>query len=692
MAEHYIESLEIGNLFLPGTLSVDNIQEYTLDNGVNINSNAFINGNLTVNGTTTSINTTNTQIKDRHLYLNSGYTTPISVTSGLVSNYLPTGVSDTLTSLTTNTIITTGSDTFSPGDIIEIAGTNSDGIYEVLSHVGTTLTIDETPSNDFVQDSLIAETVNATITGVTVSVIRTGTDGVWEVGSGSNGAIGFTDIGGGSVSSLQSSYNNGSGIILTGANGSVNITDNAVPVGTLFDVRDNTPASVFTVSPGNVNVTGTMTATTVVTDLINNQTGNEVAVDANLIPQNTDQYEIGSESNAWLGTWFFDGAGKAITNGSVGFMYFTSSADELFLDTANDTYSIIMSPDQNPNTGDLLIGDAGTQKFNTLNIGSPDTILSSNGNVPIWKTPNYIAFVFNTSPVGAINIPSGVNYIRVTMWGGGGGGAHDSEGGISPFWGGGGGGGSSMSIIGFVAPVEGGIGPLTITVGAGGLGGTNFGLPGENSVVQYSGGANTSAFTLTAYGGGGGSSGGDYGPGPTGGGGGGGGGSGGIGQDAFDNNGGIGGAASTSFAANGGVKGSLGGNGGDGGQDSVGTIGQEGDYVATVITGSGGGGGGGDDLQVGNIAGGNGADGYKGVGGTGGSGNATNAGGGGGAGGPGGDGADGVTIGVGNSAAANTGAGGGGTGDFVAVGGTGGSGYVFIELLSGSEPASLAIL
>ncbi len=295
-------------------------------------------------------------------------------------------------------------------------------------------------------------------------------------------------------------------------------------------------------------------------------------------------------------------------------------------------------------------------------------VLTYNGSLADWQTPGggggATVTVVNlltsrTFPdMGNEGVSSltalGATQLTITLWGGGGGG-----GGATPVddltrsGGGGGGGGMIMEVYIINNPQN--YTSLTITVGAGGVGGLVDvdGTDGGNSIVQTSGGTGV-AITLTAYAGAGGGKGIDGSIGL----GGGGGGSGGAGI------GSVGGISD-------GIGGPLGKNDN---QD-------EGDRIGNLKGGGGGG--------IGQLN--NGADGGEwsitsfvkynfGAGGNG------IWGGGGGAAGPGGAGGDGGVRGVdGVTVDPNSGAGGGGgggdNGGHVGSGGDGGSGQVIITLL-----------
>jgi len=176
--------------------------------------NLIVTQDLVVQGTTVSVDSETVLIADNHLYLNNGYETPAPQTGGLVVNYLPIAVTDTVgaggftagvLAVSNPTVITTGAGTFAIGELIQISGTGTpvfpinDGLFEVLSHIGTTLTIrgvglvgtvEDFTQNQFATDPLTA----GSITRVSVSISRAGLDGKWEVGQGSVTPIVFTDL------------------------------------------------------------------------------------------------------------------------------------------------------------------------------------------------------------------------------------------------------------------------------------------------------------------------------------------------------------------------------------------------------------------------------------------------------------------------------------------------------------------
>jgi len=242
--------------------------EISVDTSFTSGANVVVNGNLTVEGTTFTTESETVLIADNHLYLNDGYTTVSAETGGLVVNYLPTATSDTVAATgftagvaaTSNpTVNTTGAATFSAGEFVQISDANNvenDGLYEVLTHaanlltirgIGTTATQEDFTQNQFTTDTTVA----GTITKVNVSILRSGTDGAWEVGLGSSSPTGtpltFTDISVGVGSAtLQSAYDNG----------------NTITTAAATDIAFTLTSGDFTVDDGNIDFGGTTALTT----------------------------------------------------------------------------------------------------------------------------------------------------------------------------------------------------------------------------------------------------------------------------------------------------------------------------------------------------------------------------------------------------------------------------------------------
>ena len=172
-------------------------------------------GNLVLTDATQVTNLVSEQvlINDNHLYLNNAYTTDAAVTGGLVVNYDPTTTQTTVsggagfvagvTATSNPTVVTAGSATFAASDLIQISGCtepNNNGLFEVLTHVGTTLTIRGIGTSGCVEDftqnqfTVAAAEAGGTITKIAVSVIRADSTGRWETASGSSTGMTFTNL------------------------------------------------------------------------------------------------------------------------------------------------------------------------------------------------------------------------------------------------------------------------------------------------------------------------------------------------------------------------------------------------------------------------------------------------------------------------------------------------------------------
>jgi hypothetical protein len=178
-----------------------------------VRNNLTVTGNLTVSGTTTTVNSETVLIDDNFIYLNNAYATDAAQAGGIVINYDPTTTVDTVAagSFTATTVPTAGTGLFIAGDIVQFhncSNPQNNGIYQVVSHSGSSLTITATPAFTFLQSGFTAGTTGTVgnITKVAVAVMRVSTTGVWEVTSGSSttGMV-FTSLSTGS-SNLQQAY------------------------------------------------------------------------------------------------------------------------------------------------------------------------------------------------------------------------------------------------------------------------------------------------------------------------------------------------------------------------------------------------------------------------------------------------------------------------------------------------------
>jgi hypothetical protein len=204
----------------------------TATHGV-FSGNVDVTGNLRVQGSKTYIEGEFVASAANYTLLNAGYTTNSAQEVGFVANYLPTSTTDSTTGagvftagvdgVSDPTVTTAGSGTFSASDLILIAGSANaanDGLYEVVSHTGTTLTIRSTSNGTtdqiegFTADQFEAHAgdTGATIVKVTVAVLRVDSSGNWEVGSGSATGISFTNLAA-SAPELETSRVTGTGTV-----------------------------------------------------------------------------------------------------------------------------------------------------------------------------------------------------------------------------------------------------------------------------------------------------------------------------------------------------------------------------------------------------------------------------------------------------------------------------------------------
>ena len=279
-----LTQLNVDNLQLNTNLLTTTSGNLELDsntNFVDINSDVQISGDLTVTGTTTTTESENVLIDANYLNNNTNYITTVAQTGGLTVRYLPTATNDTqngnftagIPAVSNPTLITTGSATFASSDIIAIdsaVNNSNNGLYEVDSHSGTTLTIrgigtvgtiENFTNNQFVADA----TLGATIRKVNVSIIRADTSGDWETGKGDSTGITYNTIstgggGGGDVTGPASSadnsivvFNSTTGKIIKETGGLSTITSTTSGGLGTFELKNDSVRIMFS-DPSNSNV------------------------------------------------------------------------------------------------------------------------------------------------------------------------------------------------------------------------------------------------------------------------------------------------------------------------------------------------------------------------------------------------------------------------------------------------------
>lgn len=169
-----------------------------------------IDSSVALQGGTVDITADDIRMAAASLYLGDGYETQQARTGGFVFNYLPTGTTANVggaftpgvAAVSNPTVITDVGNVFAVNDLVQFAGTNTirnSGLYEVQSHVGTTLTVRgvgvSARVEDFTKDQFTADTVVVgTIRKVNVSVLRGATGGGWEIGKGAETAVLFAAV------------------------------------------------------------------------------------------------------------------------------------------------------------------------------------------------------------------------------------------------------------------------------------------------------------------------------------------------------------------------------------------------------------------------------------------------------------------------------------------------------------------
>jgi hypothetical protein len=244
-----------------------------------------VDGNLTVRGGRTTLASDAVLVSDNYVHLNNGYESDAAESGGIVVNYDPTTLVDTVAAggftagvpgVSNPNVATTGAATFATSDIIQINGSGNDGLYEVLSHVANVLTIRGIGTTGtveaFTQDQFVTDpSAVGSICKVAVSVIRANTSGVWQVGSGSVTPIVFATLATGGSVTLQQAYANGNTITTSAGDGNLTLTTGAgAPIQFVLtgddltidgannvDIGGSTPVSTFSVvASGSVTIEG----------------------------------------------------------------------------------------------------------------------------------------------------------------------------------------------------------------------------------------------------------------------------------------------------------------------------------------------------------------------------------------------------------------------------------------------------
>jgi len=334
-----------------------------------------VTGDLVVLGTTTSVDSETVLMADNHLYMNAGYTAAVAQTGGLVVNYLPTAVATTVAAtgfvagvaaVSNPTVNTVGAATFTAGDLVQISGAanvENNGLFEVLTHaanlltirgVGVTACLQDFTQNQFVTDTTVA----GALTQVTVSVIRSGTDGLWEVAAGATNVLTFTDLAVGTTT-LQQAYDAST----APATITTNATDQEVLITGTAGLRVTGTGANNSASPGfgfEVDTTGAFrllgdAASTISTDT------------ANL-----------TFSTTTAGTMFLTSAG-AITAAAVGAVSINSTGAAINVGDGADAFAINVGTGAAART--ITIGNSTGATSAAINVGTGGLTLGTNATV-----------------------------------------------------------------------------------------------------------------------------------------------------------------------------------------------------------------------------------------------------------------------------------------------------------------------
>ena len=165
--------------------------------------NVNINGDLSIIGSIISDNSFNINIGNRFINLNTDYDFEEVTTIGIVGNYESIGTPVSISGsgfISDNEVQVTSAVSLSVNDIIQIYETNNPantGFFAIENILGDILTIKKIPNNQFLSNYLIIDNdTSGSVVRVKVSVLRCGSDGIWETSFGINDVSEFiyTDI------------------------------------------------------------------------------------------------------------------------------------------------------------------------------------------------------------------------------------------------------------------------------------------------------------------------------------------------------------------------------------------------------------------------------------------------------------------------------------------------------------------
>jgi hypothetical protein len=311
----------------------------------------IVGGNLTVAGTKVTNEAETVLVADNHTYVNAGYTTAAAQTGGLIVNYLPTATVDSTTgagvftpginATSDPTVTTAAASVFSASDLVQISGSDNsgenNGLYEVLSHSGNLLTIRSTADGitnqveDFTDGQFIANAgdTGASITKVTVSVLRSGTDGIWESGFGSVTGFTFSDHGTTASSTLQAAYISGNSIITNATDGDFDISgtegismdasaaSNLTVAGSSLTLETTTSGTLNVSGAGVVDVSAVGNLVMTSSDSITMDAQGAAGIISGTLGTDTSATSFGINNNSASPLFVIDGSGQADFTGNI---------------------------------------------------------------------------------------------------------------------------------------------------------------------------------------------------------------------------------------------------------------------------------------------------------------------------------------------------------------------------------------
>ena len=179
--------------------------------------------------------------------------------AGSNPNYATLNAQNSSTNIRGGIVVVNSANTFTPGDTVSATsattftvdagapvlaaddyficiGSNNEsvnGLYQALTVVDGTITINTSPDEEFLKAAVEADgSATGTLYKADVSVMRANAAGNWEVADGDSGSLSYVELGTTAGSTLQAAYAAGSDIVVSSGNTSLNFT------GTINDATD----------------------------------------------------------------------------------------------------------------------------------------------------------------------------------------------------------------------------------------------------------------------------------------------------------------------------------------------------------------------------------------------------------------------------------------------------------------------